>query len=304
MKEKPGKISERETPTLLMMMKIKRAVVMKKISFYLLLAITATASVVSCNKKEIVDPREGLHQVNFTVSGKIDPSLTRTYIEESGDTYLAHWSDESSEHIGLIFDDVVKDMTSTSFDALDITNDIATFYGSAEITLGSHAIHPFYPASAFNKTYETGKIGLNLNRAQYPVADSFDPAADIMIGGDQDIVVDDADEVMVENVVFTRPMAVLRLHLVAKNEQAKAYGESVTSVEMDAVGQNPAVTLTGSLSYTPDSDVFSWNTSNSSVKAVFDSEHNNAGVVTIDTDPENNSVYLVVNPATISSGTI
>lgn len=284
---------------------IKCAVVMKKITFYLLLAIVSCVSIASCNKNEIVDPNEGLHKVNFTITGKIDPTLTRTYIEESGDTYLAHWSAESSEHIGLIFDEIKNDMTSTTFDALDITDDIATFYGSAEITLGSHTIHPFYPASAFNKTYEsTGKIGLNLNRAQYPVSGSFDPAADIMIGRDQDITVDDADEVMVEKVVFTRPMAVLRLHLVAKNEQAKAYGESVTSVEMEAVGQNPAVTLTGSLSYIPDGDDFSWNTSNSSVKAVYDLEHNNAGVVTIDTDPENNSVYLVVNPATISSGTI
>ena len=277
---------------------------MKKIAFYLLLAIAATASIVSCNKNELVDPKDGLHKVNFTVSGRIDPSLTKTYIEESGDTYLAHWSAVSDEHIGLVFDDVVKDMESTTFDALDITNDIATFYGSAEIALGNHTIHPFYPASSFNKTYDTGMIGLTLNRVQYPVLGSFDPAADILIGKDQDIAVDDADDVLVENVVFTRPMAVLRLHLVAKNNQAKAYGESITSVEMEVLGQATSFALTGNLAYIPDDDAFSWNTKNASVKAVFDSEHGNDGDASIDTDADNNSVYLVINPATIASGSI
>lgn len=283
---------------------------MKRNYLSLILAVATAASIVSCNKKEIVDPNDGLQKVNFTLSGKIDPSLTRTYIEESGDTYLAHWSSESDEHIGLFFDDVVKDLESVTFDALDISNDIATFYGSAEVTLGEHTIHPFYPASAFNKTYNPGqnesqgKIGLTLNRVQYPVLGSFDPAADILIGKDQDITVDDADEVMVENIVFTRPMAVLRLHLVAKNNQAKAYGESVASVEMEVLNQASTFALTGNFAYTPDNDAFSWNTNNASVKAIFDSEHGNDGQALIDTDADNNSVYLVVNPATIASGSI
>ena len=293
-----------------MMKMIKREIAMKRNYLSLILAVATAASIVSCNKKEIVDPNDGLQKVNFTLSGKIDPSLTRTYIEESGDTYLAHWSSESDEHIGLFFDDVVKDLESVTFDALDISNDIATFYGSAEVTLGEHTIHPFYPASAFNKTYNPGqnesqgKIGLTLNRVQYPVLGSFDPAADILIGKDQDITVNDADEVMVENIVFTRPMAVLRLHLVAKNNQAKAYGESVTSVEMEVLGQTSNFALTGNLAYTPDNDAISWNTNNASVKAVFDSEHGNVGNASIDTDADLNSVYLVVNPAMISSGTI
>lgn len=274
---------------------------MKKSISYFLLTIAATASIVSCNKQEIVDPNDGLNKINFTVSGKIDPTLTRTYIEESGDTYLAHWSSVANEHLGLVFDDVTADMESVTFDAYSIVNDIATFSGSADIEVGNHTIHPFYPASAFNKTYATGKIGLTLNRVQYPVTGSFDPAADILIGGDKEIEVVD-ENVVVENLVFARPMAVIRLHLAVKNEQAKAYGESVTSVEMEVLEQTNTFALTGNLSYTPDSDDFSWNTSNASVKAVFDSEHNNADQVLIDTDADFNSVYLVVNPTTISAG--
>lgn len=276
---------------------------MKKLYISLLL-VTAAFAIVACNKNEIVDPNDGLRKVSFTVKGEIDPSLTRTYIVESGDTYLAKWSDAANEHLGVIFDNVVSDMNSTTLNAASIENNIATFSGSASITAGNHTIHPFYPATAFNKTYGTGKIGLTLNHVQYPVTGSFDPATDIMIGADKEISVSDAENVLVEKVVFTRPMAVLRLHLVAKNDQAKAYGETVTSVEMEMMGQNPAVTLTGNLSYTPNTDEFSWNTNNSSVKAAFDSNHANEDNVRIETDDDLNSVYLVVNPATISGGSI
>ena len=267
------------------------------------------ASLVSCNK-EFENPQLGISDVNFTISGKVDPTLTKTYIEEQGNTYLAHWSAVADEKLGLVFDSVDENSTSTAFDASDITNDIAIFSGTASLALGNHTIHPFYPATAFNKGYKSGKIGLTLNVNQYPFTTSFDPAADIMIGGDQVVSVVDAntdgnpDEVLIEDIVFTRPMAVIRLHLVAKDDQAKAYGETVTSVEMNVPGQASSFALTGSLSYTPDDATYEWNTKNSMVKAIYDTAHNNADQVLIDTDDDNNSVYLVVNPATIPSGTI
>ena len=274
---------------------------MKRLVYSSLAVALATLALASCNKTE-VDFQETTTKktVNFTVAGKVDPTITKTYIEESGDTYLAHWSDVSDEHLGLLFDDIAADMTATTLDAFDITSDIATFAGSAEVTVADHTIHPFYPASAFNKTYGSGKIGLKLIDEQHPFTSTFDPAADVMIGADQDITVDDADNILIEDVVLQRPMAVLRLHLVAKNTEAKAYNETVTSVEMTVA---EGKVLSGNFSYTPDNSEISWNVENNKVKAVYGDAYGNADQVLIDTDADFNSVYLVVNPVTLVEGT-
>ncbi len=268
--------------------------------YYSLAAISmAAATMLSCNKSETEFKNDSNNTVKITVSGEIDSEITKTYIEENAGTYLAHWSDVANEHLGLVFDEVVADMAATTLDAFDITADVATFYGSASISLDEHTIHPFYPASAYNKTYDSGKIGLTLNASQHPVTSSFDPATDIMIGADQNITIDDADNVLIENVVFQRPMAVLRLHLIAKNDQAKAYGESVTSVEMTVAEDK---TLTGNFSYVPNNSEITWNTKNCSVNAVYDALYNNADQVLIDTDDDYNSVYFVINPETLDEG--
>ena len=286
-------------------MMIKMVCPMKRFVYSLVAIVIAFATISSCNKveeiekEEVIEENDGLKTVNFTVTGKVEPKLTKTYIEESAGTYLAHWSDVSDEHLGVVFDAIDADMSSTTFDAFDITADVATFYGSATISLDDHTMHPFYPASAFNKTYGTGKIGLNLIREQHPVTGSFDPAADVMIGADQDITVTDADDILIEDVVLERPMAVLRLHLKAKNSSAKAYGESVTSVEMTVADGKK---LTGAFSYTPGNSELTWNTSNNSVKAVFSAGTGNEDQVLIDTDADYNSVYLVINPETLAEG--
>ena len=129
---------------------------------------------------------------------------------------------------------------------------------------------------------------------------TFDPAADVMIGADQDITVDDAENILIEGVVLQRPMAVLRLHLVAKNNEAKAYNETVSSVEMTVA---EGKVLSGNFAYTPDNSEISWNVENNKVKAVYDNAHGNADQVLIDTDSDFNSVYLVVNPVTLVEGT-
>lgn len=285
---------------------------MKKLIIRFAVVVLALASIVSCSKDKLSAPKEEIKAVSFKVSSTIDPTVSRTYIEEDGQKYLTHWSSEAVEKLGLLFDTVEENSTSTTFNALDIANDIATFYGTATLSLGSHTFHPFYPASAFNKAYKTGKIGLTLAATQHPLATTFDPAADIMIGKDQEITVVDEnsdgnpDEVLVENLVFTHPMAFIRLHLLAKDDQAKAYGETVTSAEMIVADK----TLTGNLSYTPgetlpEIDENSWNTSNSSVKAVYAAANNNANQVLIDLEENgnNNSVYLIVNPITLTEGT-
>lgn len=281
-------------------MKIKMLCYMKRLVYSLSAILIAAATILSCNKAEEIEENDGLKTVNFTVTGKVDPKLTKTWIEEDAGTYLAHWSNVSDEHLGVIFDDVSADMSSTTFDAFDITADVATFAGSATISVADHTMHPFYPASAFNKTYSTGKIGLTLIREQHPVTGSFDPAADVMIGSDQNITVDDADNILIENVVLQRPMAVLRLHLKAKDSSAKAYGENVTSVEMTVADGKK---LTGAFSYTPGNSDITWNTSNNSVKAVYSAAAGNADQVLIDTDTDLNSVYLVINPETLAEGT-
>lgn len=269
---------------------------MKRIIFSSLVVALAAFALASCNKAEVDLNESTAKKVNFTVTGKVDPSITKTFIEESGDTYLAHWSDASEEHLGLLFDEIAADMTATTLDAFDITSDIATFAGSAEVTVADHTIHPFYPASAFNKTYSSGKIGLKLIDEQHPFTSTFDPAADVMIGADQDITVDDAENILIEGVVLQRPMAVLRLHLVAKNNEAKAYKETVSSVEMTVA---EGKVLSGNFAYTPDNSEISWNVENNKVKAVYDNAHGNADQVLIDTDADFNSVYLVVNPVTL-----
>ena len=273
---------------------------MKRIIFSSLVVALAAFALASCNKAEVDLKESTAKKVNFTVTGKVDPSITKTFIEESGDTYLAHWSDASEEHLGLLFDKIGADMTATTLDAFDITSDIATFAGSAEVTVADHTIHPFYPASAFNKTYSSGKIGLKLIDEQHPFTSTFDPAADVMIGADQDITVDDAENILIEGVVLQRPMAVLRLHLVAKNNEAKAYKETVSSVEMTVA---EGKVLSGNFSYTPDNSEISWNVENNKVKAVYDNAYDNADQVLIDTDADFNSVYFVVNPVTLVEGT-
>ena len=271
---------------------------MRKFYVFALTAAVAAASLVSC-QKEVSDPNEGLRTVHFTVRASLD-NQTKTYLNETGGVYSAKWSYDPSKNIadqiGVFFGDFENNVNAVdaTFEITDVTNDVATFSGDGTVSAEAVKFTSFYPASAFTRTYANSCLGLKVEKTQNPVLGSFDPNMDILIGKQKDITISSTD-VELDDLQFARVMAILRVNVKAKNDQATVSDKTITSLKLVAAN----TTLTGTASVSAENGtITTWNQSNNEVIANIDENE----MVTVNVD-DFNAVYLVVNPATIAAGT-
>lgn len=271
---------------------------MKKISF-IAAVIAIAASAVSCQKSELCNDK---NLVNFTVN--VDNAGKSGFTEDStSGVYNPYW-DENDE-IGVFFAyDEAKSKADAVFKNTEPKGQKAVFTGEAEIeTGGAKILYTFSPSSAFEKLYEkTNTIGLALNEVQYPLATTADPACDLLIGQPYGFTVPESNEVVINDLRFLRPMAVLRVNL-----KGTAIADEVVKslkISHDSYVFTGRVALNWDLeedSGYGDNVIKGWNVKYNDVTAVFDEEHNPEAIVKVNT--ENNSVYFVVNPDTVGAST-
>ncbi len=272
---------------------------MRKLDSFFLCTAVVIASLASC-QKELSDPNENTRTVQFTVKASLDPH-TKTYLSENGGVYSAKWSYNPSnnvaDQIGVFFGEFQNNVTTTDavFSITNVTDDVATFSGQGTVSDDEVTFTSFYPATAFTRTFANNCVGVKVEKTQSPVLGSFDPKMDILIGKQKNITIASTN-VVLNDLQFSRVMAILRVNVNAKNEQAVVAGKTITSLKLVAEG----TTLTGTASVSAGTgEISSWTQSNDEVIASIDPTE----LITVNESDGVNSVYLIVNPTTISAGT-
>ena len=281
---------------------------MRKITRYAAAVVAAALALVSCNKNESGLFGGGKTRITIGARPEEAQENTKTYLSEEssptgGSVYHSKWSN-SGEELGVIFGEITDKSKSIKLTAEKTTDNNPIFTGNATLDDGTYNMFLFYPASAFEKCYGAGTVGLNLKAVQHPVLGSFDPSCDIMSWSTDGAVVENSAFTL-EGITLERPMAILRVNLNAPAVGGKAREEgigSVTGFKMEvAPGETSSenVTLTGRAALVPDTgEINNWNVENNYVEASIDA----AEMITIGESEGFQSVYLIVNPATIPSG--
>lgn len=180
---------------------------MKKL-FY---AIAALAVVASCAKvaevETNVEPKEENNLVHMTI--RAQAPQTKTFIDQtSAKTYQPGWN--LGDQLAVFFD-AVKDNKDAVLDNYGDTGKAAEFMGDVNIAKTDHTVYAFYPTTAvFEKGSTDKKVELQVASIQRPLANTFDPDADIAVGKALDINVS-SETVVIDNMVFARPLSTVKV---------------------------------------------------------------------------------------------
>ena len=160
---------------------------MKKTLNYLVAAVFATLSIISCNKKETEAPVS--NETHFILNAA-SPEAKTGIMYDSG-AYLPYF--QKDDEIGLFVNALPSkagDLTTdAAFANTSDDGDAAQFEGTLSVDPGTVTFYSFYPASAGKKVYvnnETVTFGLDVPSTQHPAYDAyfgytFDPKSDILI---------------------------------------------------------------------------------------------------------------------------
>lgn len=168
---------------------------MKKYFPSLAIVAAAVVAFASC-QKEVSTQDSGPQELHFIVKAGQN-AVTKTTLTDNGDgTYTPGWS--ADDVLGAFLGTTTitsgvntVDMTLTNTSGAGAT---AVFEGSV-VAAGSGSFQAFYPESAFEKSYASGGIGLNIGAKsndykQYPSVGAPDPACNILVSKACDYVSD------------------------------------------------------------------------------------------------------------------
>lgn len=245
-------------------------------------------------------PKQG-QKINIRLhSGNIE---CKTGVSYDNGIFRPYWN--HGDKISVVFDSftgkskmdaTLANNTADKSESADFsTMDVVLNNGT---TIGEDGmVYSFHPAAALQELIPDSKaVRINLPGIQKPAAvDSFDPAADILVGKPSEYIVVDGE--LYTEIDFARVMCVVKVNLKAGTDCPA--GLEVNKLTFSA----PAGTvLTGraimSLEGLSGSDnpLGSWSVRNNSVIALYDAGFRPA------VGAASNTVYLIVNPTTIAAG--
>ncbi len=250
---------------------------MKKIVFPILLGLLAA---VSCQReKELSFDRT----VQITVTAGIED--TRTFIENDGTVWIPNWN--QGDTLAVMVDEAYDKPNSLKNTAED--GRTATFSGTLkDVADGEHVLTAWYP-----KGLKAGRSGSVLKyelatEQTLPSLTSFDPAMDLLVGMPETFTVADG-KADVDNMRFRRVFTVVKVTL--KDESTKLAGKKVSRVAIKA-----ASTLAGKANVEiTTGEITRWENPSTTVAGNY-----TEGYVINGT----NSAFLLVNPATLASGSV
>lgn len=267
---------------------------MNKHFYFTALVAVASLSLVACQQEQ-KDPKgeSAKNELHFHIKAQQDPQ-TKSFLYNNGDgSYTPCWN--NGDVLGAFLSGTTIDknvhvdltLTNTATDG-----PTGVFEGSA-VAAGQGTFQAFYPNSAFEKGYDDGTLGFNIGVAsdyiQHPEISSPDPSCDVLISKACDYISDGTD-VVIDDLVFTRPLSILKVNLngaYAKDEQVSWFKVTASSG-----------TLSGRVKINPETKaVTGWAASKSYAWAQYSTTKPVINVA------NNNTVYLVVNPTTLTAGT-
>jgi len=259
---------------------------MKKIILASFAVIFAFAS---CQKNEIVAP--GTYQIktiNFTIGANVAGVESKTAIAyNSGESkYTPSWS--ANDTVGFYFNTI----STPAYLVNTTAGATASFEGTvdASVTTGSNTVYGFYPKSMFNAVDDAAnkKVIFWIPEYQTVSADSFDPAADLLLAK-ADFNYTAGNSVTVSNVTFKRQLAVIKL--IITNTDALLATDVVSAIKLSSNTAKLAGMYTADLS-----------TSQGTIDNTYYTQSITATLATPTVLGESLVVYLLVNPTTITSG--
>lgn len=273
---------------------------MKKVLFYSI-ALVVMIATAACSKNELgSDPEIKGQTIKVKIRGGV--AETRTGVDYEDGAYYPYWNE--GDKISVFFDDFESknkpDATLTNVNSKGETADF-----SGEITLANGTtigeegrILSFYPASAFQTDgviSSEESVRLNLKTSQEPAADSYDPAADILVGQPSDYIYIDGE--LLADIAFARVMSVVKVTLKAAGDcPANIAVNRFTMTAPDGMVLTGRSKVSLAALYGSDSPVGEWTVKNNEVSALYSGDfHPVIG-------GSENTVYLIVNPTTIASG--
>ena len=267
---------------------------MNKHFYFTALVAVASLTLVACQQEQ-KDPKgeSAKNELHFHIKAQQDPQ-TKSFLYNNGDgSYTPCWN--NGDVLGAFLSGTTIDknvhvdltLTNTATDG-----PTGVFEGSA-VAAGQGTFQAFYPNSAFEKGYDDGTLGFNIGVAsdyiQHPEISSPDPSCDVLISKACDYISDGTD-VVIDDLVFTRPLSISKVNLngaYAKDEQVSWFKVTASSG-----------TLSGRVKINPETKaVTGWAASKSYAWAQYSTTKPVINVA------NNNTVYLVVNPTTLTAGT-
>lgn len=262
---------------------------MKKLLKYSALAVITACALASCAKDEL-KPAETEKSLHFVIN-TAENSQLKSFVENNLDgTYTPKWSngDQLALFVGTINNETTSPTASLSNTAASGVT--ATFDGTVPTDLTEGSFLSFSPAGTFAKGYTDGTVGINLAEIQNPSSLTIDEACDVLVAKSCDFLADNGT-VTIDDLFFKRIFSIVKVNL--KGVEA-LNNEKVTSFTLNA----PA-TLTGRAAVDlSTASISKWNVENQSVTAKYTTDTPVFG-------GENgleNTVWFVVNPTTVASG--
>ena len=253
---------------------------MKKI---LIPALMLLAAAVSCQREKNVDPK-GSVEITVT-AGAPD---TRTYIENDGTAWIPYWN--TGDVLGVMVDDNYGENVSLTNTAEP--GRTGTFSGTLKegVADGEHTLTAWYPKDLRVGRKESVLKFVLAEEQTLPSLTSFDPAMDLLVGMPETFVVTDR-KANVDNMRFRRVFTVVKVTL--KDESTLLAGKKVSRVALTATGANLAGKANVEITT---GDITLWETPSATVAGNYAGDD-----FTID---GTNSVFLLVNPATLAAGSV
>ena len=201
---------------------------MKKYSIFSTIAVMVLAAV-SCNKEMTPEENTGKgNTVRVTVTTAPELAMdTKTVINQdpsNPNLYIPSWL--GNEKMGIWVDNVPSSgSVQPDFLTNSTAGETAAFTGEISIEAGQHTIYG-YASSAdkyVNRYYAAGEkslVGFDVPQVQHPTLTSFDSDADLLIAKAQTVEIGDGQsELNIENVQFSRALAILQV--ILKDESSK-----------------------------------------------------------------------------------
>ena len=263
---------------------------MKRIVKSFAIAAVSALAFISCSQEQ--NPVSNDNGIHFTIRTSENPQV-KSFIESDIDgKYIPKWSkgDKLAMFVGAITEGTKATGVLTN---VSETNEVATFDGTVAGLSANGTFKSFSPASALEKGYSSGNVGVNLAVEQNPSSLTIDEACDVLVAKETTYTADKTGVVTINDLFFKRMFSIVK---VALNGPASLNGEKVSKFSLTAP---EGIGLTGcAVIDLATATIDKWTTKNSSVAATYTEDApkfgGKAGL--------ENVVWLVVNPGTIESG--
>lgn len=258
------------------------------------LAALTVISAVSCTKEQNVDASVSQPELHFIIK-TAENTPVKSFIENNLDgtgTYTPKWTkdDKLALFIGEITTSTTEPTAILSNKAE--TGTTATFDETVPTDQTEGSFLSFSPAGAFETGYTDGTVGINLSEIQSPSSLTIDQACDVLVAKPCDFTAENGT-VAINDLYFKRIFSIVKVNLKGV---AALNGEKVTSFTLSA-----PTTLTGLTAVDlSTASISQWNTKNESVVANYTKDNPVFG----GEEGLENTVWLVVNPTTVASGSV